>query len=108
MNYANADMVGHSGKLAPTIRACEAGRRRPGRDLQRSKTVRRFVAGDGRSRERRDHDRSGDARSAYLPHDESGTVSFMTNDRVTLREKGALEDVAPTVLGILAWRNRGR
>ncbi len=24
MNYANADMVGHSGKLAPTIRACEA------------------------------------------------------------------------------------
>ena len=24
MNYANADMVGHSGKLEPTIRACEA------------------------------------------------------------------------------------
>ncbi|HEY6986734.1 MAG TPA: 2,3-bisphosphoglycerate-independent phosphoglycerate mutase, partial [Bryobacteraceae bacterium] len=24
MNYANADMVGHSGKIEPTIRACEA------------------------------------------------------------------------------------
>ena len=23
MNYANADMVGHSGKLEPTIHACE-------------------------------------------------------------------------------------
>ena len=24
MNYANADMVGHSGKMAPTVRAVEA------------------------------------------------------------------------------------
>ena len=24
MNFANADMVGHSGKMEPTVRACEA------------------------------------------------------------------------------------
>ena len=44
MNFANADMVGHSGKMDPTVRAVETGRRLPGPHLH-SAPRRMAVAG---------------------------------------------------------------
>ena len=38
MNYANADMVGHSGKMAPTVQAVEAVDAGLGRDLRGAET----------------------------------------------------------------------
>jgi 2,3-bisphosphoglycerate-independent phosphoglycerate mutase len=42
-NFANADMVGHSGKLEPTIKACEAVDAQLGRIYKASR--RRTAAG---------------------------------------------------------------
>jgi 2,3-bisphosphoglycerate-independent phosphoglycerate mutase len=102
MNYANADMVGHSGKLEPAIRACEAVDAGLGAIYQ---TLKRcggswlVTADHGNAETMIDPVTKG-------PHTYHTTnpvpFLFMTNDRVSLRQNGALEDVAPTLLGILS------
>ena len=101
MNYANADMVGHSGKLAPTIRACEtvdAGLSEIYSALKRSGGAWIITADHGNAEMMMDRDSGG-------PHTYHTTnpvpFLFMSNDGVALREGGALKDVAPTILGIL-------
>src|SRR5271169_2627268 len=60
MNYANADMVGHSGQLEAAIKAVEAVDAGLGRiDYHR------------RSRQRGDHDRSDNRGTSYLPYEQS-------------------------------------
>jgi 2,3-bisphosphoglycerate-independent phosphoglycerate mutase len=101
MNYANADMVGHSGKLEPTIRACEtvdAGLGEIYSALKRSGGSWIITADHGNAETMVDPVTGG-------PHTYHTTnpvpFLFMTNDEVRLRQGGALKDVAPTVLGIL-------
>jgi 2,3-bisphosphoglycerate-independent phosphoglycerate mutase len=101
MNYANADMVGHSGKLAPTIQACEvvdAGLGEIYKTLKRCGGEWLVTADHGNAETMIDSATKG-------PHTYHTTnpvpFLYMTNDAVSLREKGALKDVAPTVLGIL-------
>ncbi|MBV8809651.1 MAG: 2,3-bisphosphoglycerate-independent phosphoglycerate mutase, partial [Acidobacteriaceae bacterium] len=101
MNYANADMVGHSGKLEPTIRACEAVDAGLGEIYQ---TLKRcggswiVTADHGNAECMVDPQTHG-------PHTYHTTnpvpFIFMTNDKVQLRPQGALKDIAPTILGIL-------
>jgi len=102
MNYANADMVGHSGKLAPTIRACEAV------DAGLGEIYSALKRCGGSWLVTADHGNADETMidpSTKGPHTYHTTnpvpFLFMTNDQVRLRERGALEDVAPTVLGIL-------
>jgi 2,3-bisphosphoglycerate-independent phosphoglycerate mutase len=101
MNYANADMVGHSGKLAPTIRACEAvdaGLGEIYKTLKRCGGSWLVTADHGNAERMIDPASKG-------PHTYHTTnpvpFLYMTNDAVSLREQGALQDIAPTVLGIL-------
>lgn len=101
MNYANADMVGHSGKLAPTIRACEAvdaGLGEIYKTLKRCGGSWLVTADHGNAETMIDPATKG-------PHTYHTTnpvpFLYITNDAVSLRPKGALKDVAPTVLGIL-------
>ena len=101
MNYANADMVGHSGKLAPTIRAVEAvdaGLSEIYSALKRCGGSWLITADHGNAEMMIDPATKG-------PHTYHTTnpvpFIFLTNDSVTLREQGALKDVAPTILGIL-------
>ena len=101
MNYANADMVGHSGKLAPTIRACEAvdaGLGEIYKALKRCGGSWLVTADHGNAEMMVDPATNG-------PHTYHTTnpvpFLFMSNDQVKLRQGGALQDVAPTVLGIL-------
>jgi 2,3-bisphosphoglycerate-independent phosphoglycerate mutase len=58
VNFANADMVGHSGKLEPTIKRGGDGGPRAGADLSGGEAARRRAAGDRRPRQRGDADRS--------------------------------------------------
>ena len=74
MNFANADMVGHSGKFEPTVRAVETVERLPRPDLRRPAPRRRALDHHRRSRQRRDDDRSGDQGSAHVSHHQSGAV----------------------------------
>jgi 2,3-bisphosphoglycerate-independent phosphoglycerate mutase len=101
MNYANADMVGHSGKLEPTIRAVEAVDAGLGAiysALKRSGGSWLITADHGNAEMMVDPGTHG-------PHTYHTTnpVPFIyaTDHTVQLRHDGALKDIAPTVLGIL-------
>jgi 2,3-bisphosphoglycerate-independent phosphoglycerate mutase len=98
MNYANADMVGHSGKLAPTIRAVETVDAGIGRIQQA------LVQKGGRWIITADH---GNAEMmidpvTHGPHTYHTTnpVPFIVVDdeKRPLRSGGSLQDIAPTVL----------
>ncbi len=101
MNYANADMVGHSGKIEPTIRACEtvdAGLGEIHKALKRAGGSWLITADHGNAEMMIDPATRG-------PHTYHTTnpvpFIFIGNGDVQLREGGALKDIAPTVLGLL-------
>jgi 2,3-bisphosphoglycerate-independent phosphoglycerate mutase len=101
MNFANADMVAHSGKLEPTIAACEAVDAGLGEiysALKRSGGSWLVTADHGNAEMMMDPRTGG-------PHTYHTTnpvpFIYMSDDAVSLKPTGALRDVAPTVLGIL-------
>jgi 2,3-bisphosphoglycerate-independent phosphoglycerate mutase len=101
MNYANADMVGHSGKMAPTVLAVEAVDAGLGQiydALRRSGGTWMITADHGNAEMMIDPVTKG-------PHTYHTTnpVPFVlvSDSRVMLRSSGALQDISPTVLGFL-------
>ncbi len=102
INFANADMVGHTGMLEPAIKAIEV------LDECVGKVAAAVLARDGAVAITADH---GNAERMVdpvtgAPHTAHTTnlVPFvlLTNDwRGALREGGSLEDIAPTLLGLL-------
>jgi 2,3-bisphosphoglycerate-independent phosphoglycerate mutase len=101
MNYANADMVGHSGKMAPTVLAVEAVDAGLGQiyaALQRSGGTWMITADHGNAETMLDPITKG-------PHTYHTTnpVPFVlvSESRIMLRSSGALQDISPTVLGFL-------
>ena len=74
VNFANADMVGHSGKIEPTVKAVETVDACLARDLRGGEALRRRDAGDRRPRQRRRDDRSGDRRAIHGAHHQPGAV----------------------------------
>ena len=74
MNFANADMVGHSGKLEPTIRAVEKVDECLGPHLAAVEREERTLDHHRRSWQCGNHDRPGYEGSAHLSHDEPGTA----------------------------------
>jgi 2,3-bisphosphoglycerate-independent phosphoglycerate mutase len=101
MNFANADMVGHSGKIGPTARACEAvdqGLSDIYKALKRCGGSWIITADHGNAEMMIDPKTKG-------PHTYHTTnpVPFilMTEDPIRLKPNGALKDVAPTILGML-------
>jgi 2,3-bisphosphoglycerate-independent phosphoglycerate mutase len=103
MNYANADMVGHSGKLEPTIAAVEsidAGLGQMYSALKRAGGSWLITADHGNAESMIDP-----ATGGPQTYHTTNPVPFiyMNNDPVQLRKGGALKDIAPTVLGILGF-----
>jgi 2,3-bisphosphoglycerate-independent phosphoglycerate mutase len=101
MNYANADMVGHSGKMAPTVTAVEAVDAGLGRiydTLRRCGGSWMITADHGNAEMMIDPVTKG-------PHTYHTTnpVPFIlvSESSVMLRSSGALQDISPTVLGFL-------
>ena len=101
MNFANADMVGHSGKMEPTVQACEAV------DAGLGEIYNALKRAGGSWIVTADH---GNAETMIDPitkgphtYHTTNPVPFivMTEEPVTLRPTGALKDVAPTLLGML-------
>jgi 2,3-bisphosphoglycerate-independent phosphoglycerate mutase len=100
MNYANADMVGHSGKFAPTVRAVEtvdAGLGRIYEALKRKGGRWIITADHGNAETMIDPVTKG-------PHTYHTTnpVPFIVVDeeKRPLRPGGSLQDIAPTILGM--------
>ena len=102
MNFANADMVGHSGKLEAAIKAVEAVDAGLGRIYQALKPC------GGAWIITADH---GNAESMVDPvtggphtYHTTNPVPFLCvseDDQLRLAPGGALRDIAPTMLGIL-------
>jgi 2,3-bisphosphoglycerate-independent phosphoglycerate mutase len=101
MNFANADMVGHSGKLVPTIAAVEAVDGCLGSIYQalRQKGGAWIITAD-----------HGNAEMMIDPvtkhphtyHTTNPVPFILVNDQGwKLRPDGALQDIAPTLLGVL-------
>jgi 2,3-bisphosphoglycerate-independent phosphoglycerate mutase len=101
-NYANGDMVGHSGNLAATIRACEVV------DQQLARVVASAEKAGARLLITADH---GNCEMMFDPATGGPHTAHTTNPvplvyvdggaAVALRTGGALCDVGPTVLGML-------
>jgi 2,3-bisphosphoglycerate-independent phosphoglycerate mutase len=101
MNFANADMVGHSGKMEPTVKAVEAVDACLGEiyaALKRSGGSWIITADHGNAETMIDPITKG-------PHTYHTTnpVPFILIDEqnVPLRSGGALQDISPTILGFL-------
>src|SRR5271170_1813027 len=103
VNFANADMVGHSGKLEPTIRACETV------DVQLGRIYQALKRSGGAMLITADH---GNAELMIDPVTGGPHTSHTTNPvpfiliaedaaDYTLRPDGSLRDLSPTILGIL-------
>jgi len=99
LNFANPDMVGHSGKIEPTIKAIEVV------DENLGRVVSAILEKGGVALITADHG------NADLMEDENGNpvtshttnpVPFIvTRNDVQLREDGVLADIAPTILKFL-------
>jgi 2,3-bisphosphoglycerate-independent phosphoglycerate mutase len=100
MNFANADMVAHSGKMEPTVLACEAVDAGLGEIYSALKRVGGswIVTADHGNAECMVDPVTGGPHTYHTTN--PVPLIFMSNEDVQLREGGSLRDVAPTVLAI--------
>jgi 2,3-bisphosphoglycerate-independent phosphoglycerate mutase len=102
MNYANADMVGHSGKLEPAIQAVEAvdaGLARIYQALKPRGGAWIITADHGNAETMIDPNTGGP--HTYHTTNPVPFVLVTDDDHVTLQANGSLRDIAPTMLGAL-------
>src|SRR5699024_11138285 len=99
LNFANPDMVGHSGKLEPTIKAVEAV------DQCLGHIVDKILALGGQAIITADHgnadetfDENGKPMTA---HTTNPVPVIVTKENASLRNDGILADLAPTLLDLL-------
>jgi 2,3-bisphosphoglycerate-independent phosphoglycerate mutase len=101
MNYANADMVGHSGKMAPTVLAVEAVDAGLGEiyaALRRSGGCWIITADHGNAEMMIDPITKG----PHTYHTTNPVPFILVNETgARLRSGGALQDISPTVLSFL-------
>ncbi len=113
VNFANADMVGHSGKIPPTIKAVETVDACLGQiySALRQRGGAMIVTADHGNAEQMIDPATGGPQTAHT----TNPVPFIVaaeyavpaaghkgdGRRFTLRPEGALQDIAPTMLGIL-------
>lgn len=99
LNFANPDMVGHSGKLEPTIKAVEAV------DKCLGKIVDKIIERGGTAIITADHGNADEVINArgepMTAHTTNPVPVIVTKEGVTVREGGILADLAPTVLDLL-------
>jgi 2,3-bisphosphoglycerate-independent phosphoglycerate mutase len=102
MNFANADMVGHSGKLEAAIRAVETVDACLGRIFQslRPRGGAWIITADHGNAEMMIDPATGGPHT-YHTTNPVPLILLHENGRVRLRSGGALRDIAPTLLGIL-------
>jgi 2,3-bisphosphoglycerate-independent phosphoglycerate mutase len=103
VNFANADMVGHSGRMEPTIRAVETVDTQLGRIYQaiRQRGGALLVTADHGNAEMLIDPVTGGPHTAHTTN--AVPFFFITEEgnKPKLREGGSLRDISPTVLSLL-------
>jgi 2,3-bisphosphoglycerate-independent phosphoglycerate mutase len=103
VNFANTDMVGHTGKLDKAIEACQYVDTCLGWVIKAMRTARgtMLITADHGNAEMMIDPKTGEPHTAHT----TNPVPFHLIDEASigmkLREGGALEDVAPTMIGLL-------
>ncbi|HSQ24102.1 MAG TPA: 2,3-bisphosphoglycerate-independent phosphoglycerate mutase [Pyrinomonadaceae bacterium] len=103
VNFANADMVGHTGKLDKAIEACQHIDTCLGRIIKamRSQRGTMLITADHGNAELMIDPKTGAPHTAHTTNPVPFHLSDEDSIGVKLREGGALEDVGPTMLGLL-------
>jgi 2,3-bisphosphoglycerate-independent phosphoglycerate mutase len=103
VNFANADMVGHSGKIPPTIQAIETVDTCLGRiyTAVRQKGGAMIVTADHGNAEMLIDPATGGPHTAHTTNPVPLIIVSDDDKKFALRPDGALQDVSPTVLGLL-------
>ncbi|MBS4213261.1 MULTISPECIES: 2,3-bisphosphoglycerate-independent phosphoglycerate mutase [Neobacillus] len=99
LNFANPDMVGHSGKLEPTVKAIEAV------DECLGKIVDAILAKGGTAIITADHGNADEVvtleGNPMTAHTTNPVPVIVTKQGVEVRDGGILGDLAPTILDLL-------
>jgi 2,3-bisphosphoglycerate-independent phosphoglycerate mutase len=105
INFANGDMVGHTGNLAAAVKACEVVDQGVGRILEavQARGGRAVVTADHGNAEQMtvDGTASGPPHTAHTLYPVELVVVSDEHATATLREDGRLADVAPTLLDLM-------
>jgi len=101
MNFANADMVGHSGKIAPTVKAVETVDACLGRiyTCLRLQGGAWFITADHGNAEMMIDPNTGGPHTYHTTN--PVPFVYVGEERSPLRANGALQDISPTILGVL-------
>ena len=103
VNFANADMVGHSGKIEPTIKAVETVDACLGEieKAVRSKGGAMLITADHGNAEMMIDPATGGPHTAHTTNPVPFIVVSENAQRFTLKPNGSLRDISPTILGML-------
>jgi 2,3-bisphosphoglycerate-independent phosphoglycerate mutase len=100
VNFANPDMVGHTGSIPAVIAAVEAA------DAALGRVIECVRAAEGVCLVTADHGNAEqilepDGVSPFTAHTTNRVPLVLTGEGFALRESGELSDIAPTILGML-------
>jgi 2,3-bisphosphoglycerate-independent phosphoglycerate mutase len=103
VNFANADMVGHSGKLEPTVKAVETVDACLGRieSAVRARGGAMLITADHGNAEMMIDPATGGPHTAHTTNPVPFIVVSENAKQFTLKPNGSLRDISPTVLGML-------
>ena len=102
-NFANADMVGHSGQLGPTIKACEAVDAQLGRIFKavKERNGAWLITADHGNAELMADPLTGGPHTAHTTNPVPMIYVSEDASHYRLRSDGSLRDISPTLLAIL-------
>ena len=103
VNFANADMVGHSGKIEPTVKAVETVDACLGEieKVVRAKGGAMLITADHGNAEMMIDPVTGGPHTAHTTNPVPFIVVSEDAQRFTLKPNGSLRDISPTILGML-------
>jgi len=104
VNFANADMVGHSGKIEPTVKAVETVDACLGEIYRavKRKGGAMLVTADHGNAEQMIDPATGGPQTAHTTNPVPFIYVAEDAESFTLRGDGALQDISPTILGALS------
>jgi 2,3-bisphosphoglycerate-independent phosphoglycerate mutase len=105
VNFANADMVGHSGKIPPTVQAVETVDICLGEIYKavRARGGAMLITADHGNAEQMIDPATGGPHTAHTTNPVPFIVVSENAQKFTLRQDGSLQDISPTVLGMLGF-----
>lgn len=103
LNFANGDMVGHSGKLAAAISACETVDKCIGKVVGKINEMggTALITADHGNAEMMADPENGQPFTAHTTNPVPFIVVGKDFENKTLRNDASLQDIAPTILGLL-------